>query len=195
MTVTNVLIWLLDLTSSPSWTATLSVSILSPGVCGLYFNPVIGTTSAPSGTFTLVLATGSGRSSTNSSTSRVWLANPRAVRLPLISVEFFTNMTLLATMSRRLMSREPEPECSVPRPTVTTGMLWFFIWRAATRGLTPVFEAKSERMIIRASFRPVPSWRFWASRIAGPSAVEWPLGSALALRSSALGSSSVASNR
>ena len=58
MTVTNVLTWLLDLTDSPSCTATLSVSIFSPVVFGVYFRPVIGMTSAESGTLMRVLATG-----------------------------------------------------------------------------------------------------------------------------------------
>ncbi len=56
--MTNVLISLFEVTSSPSCWATLSVIRLSPGVCGVYYSPVIGMTSVPSGTFTWVFATG-----------------------------------------------------------------------------------------------------------------------------------------
>ena len=45
-----VLISLLALTSSPSWGLTRRVIFFSPGVWGMYFSPVIGTTSVPSGT-------------------------------------------------------------------------------------------------------------------------------------------------
>ena len=44
------------------------------------------------------------------------------------------------------MSREPAPAFSVPSPTVTTGTCWSRRRRAATSGLTPLFEAKSEKI-------------------------------------------------
>ena len=56
----------------------------------MYFRPVIGATSAPSGTFTWVLATAAAWPSTNSSTSIGWLANPWATTVPRTSSWFLT---------------------------------------------------------------------------------------------------------
>ena len=56
-------------------------------------------------------------------------------------------------MSRSITSRELPPAFSVPSPTVTTGTPRVFICRAATIGLRPKFDEKSEIMMIRAVFR------------------------------------------
>ena len=97
-------------------------------------------------------------------------------------------------MSRTAMSRVPAPAFSVPRPTVTTGTCWSRRRRAATSGLTPLFEAKSERITIRAIRLLFWASRFSASSMAVPSSVSRPSGSGAAF-SSSLGSLRVASNR
>ena len=90
-------------------------------------------------------------------------------------------------MSRSMMSREPAPAFSVPSPTVTTGTPWSSSGARPPSGLMPVFDAKSEIMMIRADLpaRPAPA-------ASGPRASPCPdrrgapLGSALAVRSPSL---------
>ena len=117
-----MLISLFVVTNSPSSGLTLRVIFFSPGVWGMYFKPVIGAASAPSGTFTWVLATGTAWPSTSISTSIGWPENPRALRLPRTSSTFLTNTVGAVAMSCTEMSRDPAPAVSDPSPTVTTGI-------------------------------------------------------------------------